>query len=77
MLGVLVARYLDLDRDQCIMKNRPNYLLTLKILSSAKQPYNNPTGYATSSLWRSILNTATKIALAECVHQAILMVERR
>lgn len=53
------------------------YFFTLNMLNRAKQPYNKPTGYATSNLWWSILSTTTKMLLAECVHQTILKAERR
>jgi hypothetical protein len=53
------------------MDNILDYFVTLKMLSSPKQPYNNPTGYATNSFCRSIRRTATKIEDAEYVHHSI------
>ena len=47
------------------------YLVALKMLSNPKQPYNSPTGYATSTFCRSIRRTATKIEDAEYVHHSI------
>jgi len=54
-----------------VEKDPMHHFLTLNMLSNAKQPYNSPTGYATSNRWWSILRTATNIELAECVHQMI------
>jgi hypothetical protein len=49
---------------------------TLNTLNNAKQPYSNPTGYATSNLWSDIRSTVTNIPEAAYVHHKIDTMER-
>lgn len=49
----------------------------LNTLSRAKQPYRSPMGYASSSLWSDIRNTATNMPDAAYVHQRMESVDSR